>query len=120
LRWASSCHHAEAEARADAFLKVPPTWGRQLLYIMGHSYEFDRNGNWDAIESLCQRLGRNPAIWYATNGEIADYLKAVQSVQSSVDGTIIRNPSARPVWFSYPDLSAAPRVVLPDETLRLA
>ena len=70
----------------------------RLLYIWGHSYEFDRDYNWDLIEDLCARLGGNDKIWYATNIEICDYTNAVRSMRSSVDGKRLYNPSGIPVW----------------------
>lgn len=37
-------------------------------------------------------------IWYATNGEIADYLHAQQLLKVSVDERIFYNPSGMDVW----------------------
>jgi peptidoglycan/xylan/chitin deacetylase (PgdA/CDA1 family) len=42
-----------------------------LLYIWGHSYEFDiAGGAWEAFESLCALIAGNPGIVYATNAEV--------------------------------------------------
>ena len=39
------------------------------------------------------------SVWYATNIEIMDYIKALRSLKFSVDRKMVYNPSARPVWI---------------------
>lgn len=100
LRWPFSCHHNDCLEWAQKFLAVPPAWGLQLFQVMGHSYEFDRANNWELIEEFCALMGNRDDIWYATNIEIVDYIRAARSVRQSVDGTILYNPSGLEVWFS--------------------
>jgi hypothetical protein len=100
LRWPFNCHHGSCLEMAQKFLAVPPLWGLQLLQVMGHSYEFDRAGNWEMIEEFCALMGNRDDIWYATNIEIVDYIRAARSVRQSVDGTMIYNPSGLEVWYS--------------------
>jgi hypothetical protein len=45
-------------------------------------------------------LGHRDDIWYATNMEIVDYIRAVREVRSSADGTLLYNPSAQSVWLT--------------------
>lgn len=71
----------------------------RLLYIWGHSYEFDRNDNWNHIEEICQRLANNPDIWYATNIEIFDYVQAYKSLRYSADGYMVYNPTLIDIWI---------------------
>jgi hypothetical protein len=104
LRWPFSCHHGTCLERGREFLAVPPLWGLQLLHVMGHSFEFERGDNWKLIEEFGSMLGGNPDIWYATNIQIIDYLQAARSVRSSVDGTMLYNPSGLEVWFSIGDI----------------
>ncbi len=99
-----TCHHtdkrlmelaknfAEAEITRDADAK--------MFYLWGHSYEFDNNDNWNVIEEFCEYIGGRDDIWYATNIEIYDYVKAYESLQVSLDETIVHNPSAIDVWFA--------------------
>jgi len=118
-RWPMSCHHGRALERAEHFLAVPPAWGLQLFYVMGHSYEFDRDG-WEMIERFCAMLGGRDDIWYATNLEIADYLAARRRLCLSADGGLLYNPSAVPVWYSlWEALPVATGVVPPGETVRV-
>lgn len=42
----------------------------KMLYIWGHSYEFEVNQNWDRIEKICQMLAGKDDIFYGTNKEV--------------------------------------------------
>ena len=53
------------------------------------------------IEKFAEYIGGRDDIWYATNIEIYDYVKAYESLQTSVDKTMIYNPSVIDVWFSH-------------------
>lgn len=72
----------------------------RLLYVWGHSYEFNDNDTWDMIEAFCQRAAANPDIWFATNIEIKEYLDAVKMLAVSADGHMIYNPSGIDVYVS--------------------
>lgn len=97
-RWPMSCHQSRALETAERFLKIPPQWGLQLFYVMGHSFEFE--SGWQDIEAFCKLMGGREDIWYATNIEIADYMQAMRSIHVSADGDILTNPTAQPVWCS--------------------
>ena len=105
LKWDGTCHHKNAEDAVNRFIalmaKERAAWtGQSLLYIWGHSFEFDRENNWDFIEKICQKLGGLDGVWYATNIEIFDYVQAQRSLYASADGRRIHNPSAQSVWVS--------------------
>ena len=70
-----------------------------MFYLWGHSYEFDNDDNWEIIEKFAEYVGNKDDIWYATNIELYDYVKAYEQLQVSVDKTIIHNPTAIDVWF---------------------
>lgn len=120
-RWPMNCHHSQALEVAESFLRIPPQWGMQLLYVMGHSYEFDRDGNWSLIQQFCAQIGGRDEIWYATNIEIADYLNSLRMVRVSVDGTLLTNPSASSVWCSLWEGGVPIRALElpPGETIRI-
>ena len=66
----------------------------QLFYLWGHAYEFDRDQNWDVIEEALKYIDANrEGIWFASNGQILDYLQAYDMLEYSVDGSMIYNPS---------------------------
>lgn len=106
--WMPSAHHNNPKIMEyiDKFLaidfsekayhakRVP-----RLLYIWGHSYEFDRNNNWEHIEEICKRLAGNDEIWYATNIEIYDYVEAYKSLIYSANGCKIYNPTLYTIWI---------------------
>ena len=46
-----------------------------LLYIWGHSYEFDVDNNWEYIEQCLQLISGQNDIWYCTNGEYYEWIK---------------------------------------------
>ncbi|MBR2405881.1 MAG: polysaccharide deacetylase family protein [Clostridia bacterium] len=70
-----------------------------LLYIWGHSYELDRENNWEHMEAICKKLAANEELWYATNIEIYDYVQAYKQLQYSADGRMIYNPTVLTIWL---------------------
>ncbi|WP_312426432.1 polysaccharide deacetylase family protein [Lacrimispora sp.] len=42
----------------------------QILYIWGHSYEFDIHNAWDKFEQFCKFISNKDDIFYGTNREI--------------------------------------------------
>lgn len=71
----------------------------RLFYLWGHSYEFARDDNWNLLEEICRRISGHDSIWYATNIEIYNYVKAYDSLVFSADGTMVYNPTLYKIWF---------------------
>ena len=82
----------------DSFLNLPDYYVLPLLYIWGHSFEFDRNDNWEIIENAVAGLSGDDDTWYATNIEIYEYITAVRGLVYSADGKTVYNPSAAKIW----------------------
>ncbi|MEX1029351.1 MAG: polysaccharide deacetylase family protein [Paenibacillaceae bacterium] len=100
-KWGATCHHRDQlMERAQTFIDLPHNRKPQLFYVWGHSFEFERNNNWDLLEQFCALIGDRDEIWYATNKEIVDYMKALERLELSVDGSMIFNPSSISVWIS--------------------
>ena len=96
MTWNATCHHDDEKLMelADKFLKGF-SFGPMLFYVWGHAYEFDGRQNWDKMDAFLQFMsGHEDTVWYATNGEIIDYVNAYRRLEYSVDGSIIYNPSA--------------------------
>ena len=96
-----TCHHKSDNLMdlAKEFVEKDRRWGNaEMFYLWGHSYEFDNDNNWDIIEKFASLTGGHNDIWYATNIEIYDYVKAYESLQTSYDQKIIKNPTATDVW----------------------
>ena len=106
LRLTATCHHTDPAflELTDKFLASDPNkeqYNRTplLFYLWGHSYEFDNDKNWNVIEEFAEKVGNREDIWYATNIEIYDYIKAYNALQFSIDAKCVYNPSAQTVWF---------------------
>ena len=67
----ASAHHDRADLfeMIERFLALEPE-KPQLLYIWGHSYEFEVEKNWDRIEKICSLLSGREDIFYGTNSEL--------------------------------------------------
>lgn len=105
LRMPATCHHNDPKLFDLLELFLNPThnitfWNKTLLfYVWGHAYEFENDNNWDRIEKFCERAGGHDDVWYATNIEIYDYVAAYNSLQFSMNGHMVKNPSCQTVWF---------------------
>lgn len=99
--WESTCHHNHNLMELGReFLSLNKTQYLYMMYVWGHSYEFDRDDNWGLMEEFCKIAGGRDDIWYATNIEIVDYLDAADRLQFSSSGSFAYNPSALSVWVS--------------------
>jgi peptidoglycan-N-acetylglucosamine deacetylase len=100
LAWHPTCHHEHNLFEKLKEFQNPRPWDKMpLFYVWGHSYEFDRNNNWELIEDFCKRAAFDEEVWYATNIEIMDYVKAVRALKFSVDKKMVFNPSSLAVWI---------------------
>ncbi len=117
LLWHPTCHHEDRLMERLKQFQSAAGWGQMpLFYVWGHSYEFDRNGNWELIEGFCAAAAHDPDVWYATNVEIMDYLTAQRSLKFSVDRTKVYNPSAISVWI---EADGQPVAIQPGESKAL-
>lgn len=69
--FAPTVHHNDSERclkLIDEFLSLEAD-RPQLLYIWGHSYEFDLFNNWELLDEICSRLSGHDDIFYGTNRE---------------------------------------------------
>ncbi len=99
--WQSTCHHnKEGLAHAEEFVALNKPQYLYMLYIWGHSYEFDRDENWDYMEKICQTLSGKEDVWFATNIEIVDYMNAIKQLKFNVERTMVMNPTAMALWLS--------------------
>lgn len=101
LQWHPSCHHKNMLELADTFLQLEQRHSRMaLLYVWGHSYEFENDNNWEILEQFGEKVKGRSDIWFATNAEIVAYMKAIENLRFSANCRIIHNPSAITVWLS--------------------
>ena len=71
MRWTPSCHHNDAfDGMAERFLNTPEYMKLPLLYVWGHSFEFDTHDNWDHMEEVLKRISGHDDVFYGTNTEV--------------------------------------------------
>lgn len=106
LRMPSTCHHANEKLfeLAQSFVEGSPldNWTNTegwLFYVWGHSYEFREEQDWERMERFCKTVAAKDDVWYATNIEIYNYVTAFDSLEYSLDMTLVHNPSAIDVWI---------------------
>lgn len=106
MRLKPTCHHTDPELIniLDKFIKSSPDeefkhrepW---LLYVWGHSYEFDDDGNWSVMEEVLKKLSLCRGVWFTTNIGLYEYVQAYNNLVFSVDGERAFNPSRLPVFI---------------------
>lgn len=101
LQWNPTCRHRdELDKYTIRFLRRAEAEEGLIFFLWGHSYEFDRDDNWEVMEHFCNAIGGRGDTWYCTNGELASYLTARRMLRISADGSIIENPTALGQWFT--------------------
>lgn len=104
-QWEATCHHNKNLLElANEFLIKDRPQHLHMFYVWGHSYEFNRDNNWELIEEFSQKMGNRDDIWYATNIEIVDYLYAFNRLIFSMDGSFVYNPSVQSVWVNVDNI----------------
>lgn len=104
LSWHPTCHHKDMLTYADQFISIEHRHSRMsLLYVWGHSYEFEGDQNWELVDRFAEKISGRDDIWYATNAEIVAYMQALKALRFTVDGSIVHNPTASDVWISVND-----------------
>lgn len=100
LRLPATCHHNNPRLMelVEKFVTMKELTHPKMFYLWGHSYEFEANNNWNIIEKFAEYVGNRDDIWYATNIEIYDYVKAYERLEWSVDLSSVYNPSGLSVW----------------------
>lgn len=120
--WIPTAHHnnpqvleyAEKFVNLDIGALYSSSRYPRLFYLWGHSYEFDRNENWDRIEAILEILSGREDTWYPTNIQLWEYIHAYESLVYSADGTVVYNPTLMEVWF---DVDGKPYSVKSGETI---
>lgn len=119
LRLEATCHHGDPQLMelARKFAEEQTGRGPWLFYLWGHSYEFERDDNWEIIEKFAEYMGGRDDIWYATNIEIYDYVEAYNRLVFGMDGQKVFNPTAYELYLQKEDKVYC---VKPGEMLELA
>lgn len=106
MQWQITCRHKNenlfalleeflAERLDDRiYLQAP-----RLFYLMGHSWEFTKDNNWDLIEKFGEIVSKRTDVYHATNIEIYDYVKAYESLVFSTANDKVLNTSPLDVYL---------------------
>ena len=108
LMWHPTCHHyADLDTLLEKFMaqRVDRVYNLPTFDIWGHSYEFDPEHNNDLykMENFCKKAQHLDSVWYATNIEIYDYVKAARELEISAERKYVFNPSRLSVWVTVND-----------------
>lgn len=101
LEWHPTCHHESERLMklAEDFCKEDEGMAK-VFYLWGHSYEFSQKNNWQVLRDFFSYINEyREKIWFATNIEIVDYVKAYRELKRSTDGKILYNPTGLTLWF---------------------
>ena len=103
LEWNPTCHH-DAPNLLDlgrGLLDAPDYIELPMMYVWGHSFEFARNNNWEVMEEFAKLMSGKEDVWYATNIELYTYITAIRSLEYTMDGKVVYNPTAVTVYFEH-------------------
>ncbi len=103
-RWTATCHHNHRLMElGQQFVELHKQQYLYLMYVWGHSYEFDQQHNWDLMEDFCALVGHRDDIWYCTNIEFMDAMDDHARLQFAADNSFVYNPNARDCWVRVND-----------------
>ena len=96
--WEPTCHHNDVNKYLLKFLEsddseIPKL---KLLYVWGHSLDFENNNNWDLIENFSKVMSERDDVWKATNIEVYNYKNALDSLEITENS--IYNPTDTDVY----------------------
>ena len=117
-RWKATCHHNHRLLElGEQFTQLHKQQYLYLMYVWGHSYEFDDRNNWDVMERFCALVGGREDTWYCTNIEFMDAMDDFARLQFAADNAFVHNPNARDCWIRVND--GEPVRIPGGETVRL-
>ena len=65
MRWVPTCHHNHNLVDfGKKFMALTKKQYLYMMYVWGHSFEFERNNNWEIIEAS-EMIANRDDIWYA-------------------------------------------------------
>lgn len=105
MEWQPTCHHNDPKLMEHGkyLVEFQKKQYLKMMYVWGHSYEFDGRDNWNVIEEFCEYMGGREDIWYATNIQIIDYMQVLKNLRFTADSTGVYNPSAASAWLQVDD-----------------
>lgn len=99
-RWHPTCHISNAMIYGANFLALEND-EMALFQVWGHSWEMEYQTvyGWDFIDDFCNMIGNRSDIWYASAGEVADYINGILRLELIDDNTIYNPADNITVWI---------------------
>ena len=74
--WKTGIYHIDPNLSnfVESFLRTEEELA--LCQLVGHSYDLDAEGLWETIERICADVAKCDEIWFCTNLELVEFLKA--------------------------------------------
>lgn len=123
LAWHPTCHHGDPMLNElfDKFISIKQNRLHDadplLFFMWGHAYEFNDKNNWYLIENFLDKVTAfKDELYFGTCGEIYDYVKGFNLLETSLDRTVIFNPT---VYDYYLQINLNNVLVKSGETVRL-
>ncbi len=95
--WKSSIFHTEENLMGfvDGFCRSHNELA--LCQIVGHTYDLDVFDLWDKIEKVFSIVSNQKDVWFASHGEIAEYIDGMN--QARISDSAVFNQSDIDLWF---------------------
>lgn len=123
LAWHPTCHHGDPSLYElfDKFIGIKQNRLHDsdplVFFVWGHAYEFNDKNNWETIENFLAKVTEYKAdLYFATCGEICDYVNGFKLLETSLDRKIIYNPTLRDYYLQ---INMENVLVRSGETVRL-
>ncbi len=125
LAYAPTCHYADPDLMTfakrfveDDINTLHPYDSHPYLFcVWGHTFEFERDHNWDIIETFLPYTAHRKDVYYATNSDIFAYSEKWHRLEFTADGRIAYNPTDTDLYLLY---NGRDEMVKSGETKRLS
>lgn len=123
LAWHPTCHHGDPLLYElfEKFMSIKQNRLHDsdplLFFVWGHAYEFNDKNNWELIENFLEKVKScKEELYFGTCGEICDYVNGFNLLETSLDRTVIYNPT---VYDYYLQVNMKNVLIRSGETVRL-
>ncbi len=105
--WKTTCHHDNIDLYLDKFLALPEDGELDLMFVWGHTREFNASYQpdatnkirWDDMEERLEKIGARDDVWAATNTEIYTYVEATKAAVVDYNNDTITNNTDQTLYL---------------------
>ncbi len=100
-QWQFTCDHRHDLIKlGKEFASLNKTQYFYMMSVYGHTIDLEKENCWTLFEDFLKLVSGKNNVWYATNIEIVDYLRALDNLRFSVDLSFVENPFSNTCWIS--------------------